>query len=141
MAKLTERQRQLLADMKTREACFLEGADVRVARSLAHLGYVTLDDNGHMARDRRGRSDGERWWCVFVAEPEDFIPPGTKVVIPHESGIPELEEVVTVTKCHMWPDHCYELVTDDGKREYSGLYRDMIRRLDEPRGARRGGGR
>jgi hypothetical protein len=59
---LTTRQRLLLNEIRISGARFLSGADVRVARTLAAIGLVTLEDNG--AADVR-RNDGERWWCTL----------------------------------------------------------------------------
>lgn len=66
---MTERQQQLLAEIKTAGSCFLSGADARVGQSLARLGHITLDDNGSML-GVNGRSDGERWWATFVRDPD-----------------------------------------------------------------------
>lgn len=123
---MTDKQRQLLQDVKTAGSCFLRGSDVRIAKVLAQRGYVTLEDNGKML-SVRGRSDNERWFCTFVREPEDFIRPGTKVVLMHHSKVPEFERFATVTKCEMWPEHVYSL-QGDGFR-CSGYPRKMLRRI------------
>lgn len=57
---MTPRQAQFLRDLLEEWNFFyIEGSDVTVARNLAKLGLVELEDNGPMILS--GRSDGERW--------------------------------------------------------------------------------
>lgn len=66
IAQLTPRQRKLLDEVRAASACYLSGPDVAVARKLAKLKLVKLEDYGEMRLLGTGRSDGERWWCEAI---------------------------------------------------------------------------
>lgn len=66
---LTAKQRDLIVRLRHGQF-YISGADVTVARKLAKLGLVKLEDNGMMRLAGTGRSDGERWSCELVESKE-----------------------------------------------------------------------
>lgn len=71
LVQLTAKQRDLF-DRVFDGTFYIGGHDVVAARKLEKLGLVKLEDNGFMAQDRAGHSDGERWSVELVRRIDQY---------------------------------------------------------------------